>query len=41
MKLVIQAENCLHCKSCEIKDPGQNILWTPPEGGDGPHYRGL
>ncbi len=39
--LRIQAENCLHCKACEIKDPGQNIIWTPPEGGDGPHYRGL
>ena len=40
-RLVIQAENCLHCKACEIKDPAQNIRWTPPEGGDGPHYRGL
>ena len=40
-RLAIQAENCLHCKACEIKDPAQNILWTPPEGGDGPHYRGL
>ena len=40
-RLQIQAENCLHCKACEIKDPAQNILWTPPEGGDGPHYRGM
>ena len=40
-RLIIQAENCLHCKACEIKDPAQNIRWTPPEGGDGPHYRGL
>ena len=40
-RLIIQAENCLHCKACEIKDPAQNIHWTPPEGGDGPHYRGL
>ncbi len=40
-RLVIQAENCLHCKACEIRDPARNIHWTPPEGGDGPHYRGL
>ncbi len=40
-ELLIQAENCLHCKACDIKDPGQHIRWTPPEGGDGPHYRGM
>ncbi|MFZ4761801.1 MAG: electron transfer flavoprotein-ubiquinone oxidoreductase [Alphaproteobacteria bacterium] len=37
-KLQINAANCLHCKSCDIKDPAQNILWTPPEGGGGPNY---
>lgn len=36
--LQINFANCLHCKSCDIKDPGQNIIWTPPEGGDGPKY---
>ena len=40
-QLLIQAENCLHCKACDIKDPGQNIRWTPPEGGDGPRYQGM
>lgn len=37
-RLQINAANCLHCKACDIKDPSQNILWTPPEGGDGPNY---
>lgn len=37
-KLQINAENCLHCKVCDIKDPTQNITWTPPEGGSGPNY---
>lgn len=36
--LIINAQNCLHCKTCDIKDPGQNINWTPPEGGGGPAY---
>ncbi|WP_319240334.1 electron transfer flavoprotein-ubiquinone oxidoreductase [uncultured Propionivibrio sp.] len=36
--LQINAQNCLHCKTCDIKDPLQNIDWTPPEGGDGPSY---
>ncbi|NVD09005.1 electron transfer flavoprotein-ubiquinone oxidoreductase [Vibrio sp. JPW-9-11-11] len=36
-KLQINAANCLHCKACDIKDPSQNITWTPPEGG-GPNY---
>jgi electron-transferring-flavoprotein dehydrogenase len=35
----IQASNCLHCKTCQIKDPLQNIEWVPPEGGGGPAYR--
>jgi len=34
----INAQNCLHCKTCDIKDPVQNINWTIPEGGDGPNY---
>ena len=37
-KLVINAQNCLHCKACDIKDPSQNIKWTVPEGGGGPNY---
>ncbi len=37
-RFVINAQNCLHCKCCEIKDPWGNIAWTPPEGGDGPNY---
>jgi ferredoxin-like protein FixX len=32
------AANCLHCKTCDIKDPAQNINWVPPEGGGGPDY---
>ena len=34
----INAQNCVHCKTCDIKDPAQNITWTPPEGGGGPRY---
>ena len=37
-RLQINAQNCLHCKACDIKDPLQNIEWTPPEGGGGPSY---
>lgn len=37
-KLRINAQNCLHCKACDVKDPTQNIQWTPPEGGGGPSY---
>ncbi len=37
-KLMINAQNCLHCKTCDIKDMTQNILWVPPEGGGGPYY---
>ncbi len=40
-KFVINAQNCLHCKACDIKDPAQNITWTTPEGGGGPNYAGL
>jgi electron-transferring-flavoprotein dehydrogenase len=37
-RLQINAQNCVHCKTCDIKDPGQNIVWTVPEGGGGPNY---
>ena len=40
-RLVINASNCLHCKTCDIKDPTQNINWTTPEGGGGPNYQGM
>lgn len=40
-RLQINAQNCLHCKTCEIKDPGQNIIWTLPQGGSGPQYVGM
>lgn len=39
--LQINAQNCLHCKTCDIKDPSQNILWRPPEGGGGPSYTSM
>jgi electron-transferring-flavoprotein dehydrogenase len=34
----INAQNCVHCKTCDVKDPAQNITWVPPEGGGGPNY---
>jgi electron-transferring-flavoprotein dehydrogenase len=37
-RFLINAANCVHCKTCDIKDPAQNITWVPPEGGDGPAY---
>ncbi len=37
----INAQNCVHCKTCDIKDPSQNIDWEPPEGGGGPNYTGM
>ena len=40
MRLQINAQNCIHCKTCDIKDPSQNINWVPPEGG-GPAYTGM
>ncbi|MCA8143536.1 electron transfer flavoprotein-ubiquinone oxidoreductase [Burkholderia multivorans] len=39
--LVINAQNCVHCKTCDIKDPTQNIVWVTPEGGGGPNYPGM
>lgn len=37
----INAQNCVHCKTCDIKDPAENITWVPPEGGGGPNYTGM
>ena len=37
----INAQNCVHCKTCDIKDPSQNITWVCPEGGGGPNYAGM
>ncbi len=41
MRLQINAQNCVHCKTCDIKDPRQNIHWVAPEGGGGPNYSGM
>jgi electron-transferring-flavoprotein dehydrogenase len=38
LRFVINAQNCVHCKTCDIKDPNQNITWVPPEGAGGPNY---
>lgn len=40
-RLQINAQNCVHCKTCDIKDPTQNIDWVPPQGGEGPIYVGM
>jgi len=40
-KFQINAQNCVHCKTCDIKDPTQNIVWIVPEGGGGPNYTGM
>jgi electron-transferring-flavoprotein dehydrogenase len=40
-RLQINAQNCIHCKTCDIKDPYQNINWVPPEGGGGPNYAAM
>ena len=37
----INAQNCIHCKTCDIKDPSQNITWVTPEGGGGPNYAAM
>ena len=37
-RLQINAQNCIHCKACDIKDPTQNITWVAPQGGSGPSY---
>jgi len=41
LRLQINAANCIHCKTCDIKDPSQNINWVAPEGGGGPKYDGM
>lgn len=41
LRLQINAQNCIHCKTCDIKDPTQNIHWVAPEGGGGPKYDGM
>jgi electron-transferring-flavoprotein dehydrogenase len=40
-RFVINAQNCVHCKTCDIKDPNRNITWVPPEGGGGPKYSSM
>jgi electron-transferring-flavoprotein dehydrogenase len=40
-RFVINAQNCVHCKTCDIKDPNQNINWVPPQGGEGPVYSNM
>ena len=40
-RLQINAQNCVHCKTCDIKDPTQNIVWVAPQGGGGPNYPGM
>jgi electron-transferring-flavoprotein dehydrogenase len=40
-RLQINAQNCVHCKTCDIKDPMQNINWVSPQGGEGPRYSGM
>ena len=40
-KLQINPTNCVHCKTCDIKDPKQNIVWTVPEGAGGPNYANM
>jgi electron-transferring-flavoprotein dehydrogenase len=40
-RFVINAQNCVHCKTCDIKDPNSNITWVPPEGGGGPNYEAM
>ncbi|MBR1218129.1 electron transfer flavoprotein-ubiquinone oxidoreductase [Bradyrhizobium sp. U87765 SZCCT0131] len=40
-RFVINAQNCVHCKTCDIKDPNGNITWVPPEGGGGPNYQAM
>ena len=41
VRLQINAQNCVHCKTCDIKCPSQNINWVCPEGGGGPAYNGM
>lgn len=41
LRFVINSQNCIHCKTCDIKDPSQNITWVAPEGGGGPNYTNM
>ena len=41
LKYIVNAQNCVHCKTCDIKDPNYNITWAPPEGGGGPNYSNM
>jgi electron-transferring-flavoprotein dehydrogenase len=41
LRFQINAQNCVHCKTCDIKDPAGNIRWVTPEGGGGPNYSGM
>ena len=40
-KFIINAQNCIHCKTCDIKEPSQNITWVVPEGSGGPNYANM
>ena len=40
-RYIINAQNCVHCKTCDIKDPNANITWVAPEGGGGPNYQNM
>ena len=40
-KFIINSQNCIHCKTCDIKEPSQNIVWVTPEGGGGPNYANM
>ena len=40
-KFIINSQNCIHCKTCDIKEPSQNINWVTPEGGGGPKYSNM
>jgi len=40
-KFVINSQNCIHCKTCDIKEPSQNINWVTPEGSGGPNYTNM
>ena len=41
VRFIINAQNCVHCKTCDIKDPNRNIDWSPPQGGEGPAYQDM
>ena len=40
-EFIINSQNCIHCKTCDIKEPSQNINWVTPEGGGGPNYSNM